>query len=125
VAQTKRKRRTKHRGTAGGTVTARGRTGRKPTETEGKGSRRGGAARRPPRYQTPPTWKGSLSRGALVTAVFFVLVVVVLNRHGKITASLVLVPFVLVLYTVMGYYTDLMLHRRYVRRQAQRPGEGR
>ena len=34
MAQTKRKRRTKHRGNAAGAVEARGRTGRKPTEAE-------------------------------------------------------------------------------------------
>jgi hypothetical protein len=31
MAQTKRKRRTKHRGNAAGTIESRGRTGRKPT----------------------------------------------------------------------------------------------
>ena len=34
MAQTKRKRRTKHRGNAAGSVEARGRTGRKPTDQE-------------------------------------------------------------------------------------------
>ena len=34
MAQTKRKRRTKHRGNAAGTIEARGRTGRKPTADE-------------------------------------------------------------------------------------------
>ena len=36
MAQTKRKRRTKHRGNAAGSIEARGRTGRKPNETERK-----------------------------------------------------------------------------------------
>ena len=36
MAQTKRKRRSKHRGTAAGTIEARGRTGRKPTANEQK-----------------------------------------------------------------------------------------
>ena len=36
MAQTKRKRRTKHRGTAAGTIEARGRTGRPPTADERK-----------------------------------------------------------------------------------------
>ena len=34
MAQTKRKRQTKHRGNAAGVVESRGRTGRKPTEAE-------------------------------------------------------------------------------------------
>ena len=36
MAQTKRKRRTKHRGNAAGSIEARGRTGRKPTAEEQK-----------------------------------------------------------------------------------------
>ena len=36
MAQTKRKRRTKHRGTAAGTIQTRGRTGRPPTAEERK-----------------------------------------------------------------------------------------
>ena len=36
MAQTKRKRRSKHRGTAAGTIEARGRTGRKPNAEEQK-----------------------------------------------------------------------------------------
>ena len=44
MAQTKRKRQTKHRGNAAGVVEARGRTGRKPTAAE-KGGKAGDAAR--------------------------------------------------------------------------------
>ncbi len=47
MAQTKRKRRTKHRGNAAGSVEARGRTGRKPTPAKGGKGARG--APRPPR----------------------------------------------------------------------------
>jgi hypothetical protein len=118
VAQTKRKRRSKHRGTAGGTVVARGRTGRKLTEDERKaGQKTDARGRRPPRYQKPPTWRGSAQRAALVTAVFIVLTLVLLRGQGSPTASLVLIPFVLVMYTVLGYYTDLWMHRRWLKRQ--------
>ena len=44
MAQTKKKRRTKHRGNAAGVVEARGRTGRKPTAEERKRREGGGAA---------------------------------------------------------------------------------
>ena len=45
MAQTKRKRRTKHRGNAAGMVEARGRTGRKPDAPSraARGARRAGA----------------------------------------------------------------------------------
>jgi len=40
MAQTKRKRQTKHRGNAAGVVESRGRTGRKPTKAEKEGKPR-------------------------------------------------------------------------------------
>ena len=61
VAQTRRKRQTKHRGNAAGLVESRGRTGRKPTAAEKSGTR----ARRPARRDAidkrdrPPTWRGA------------------------------------------------------------------
>jgi hypothetical protein len=117
MAQTKRKRRTKHRGTAAGTVVQRGRTGRKLTAEEQKADRKASArSKREARYQKPPTWKGAAQRALLVTGVFVVLVLVALR--GRIAATLILIPFVLVMYTVMGYYTDLWLHRRWLKRQA-------
>lgn len=118
MAQTKRKRRTKHRGTAAGTVVQRGRTGRKPTAEETKETKKADARRRrEARYEKPPTWKGAAQRALLVTGVFLVLVLVALR--GRIAATVILIPFVLVMYTVMGYYTDLWLHRRWLKRQAQ------
>ena len=46
MAQTKRKRRTKHRGNAAGSIEARGRTGRKPTAEEQKAGRPAAARER-------------------------------------------------------------------------------
>ena len=67
MAQTKRKRRTKHRGTAAGTIEARGRTGRPPTAEERKKQARMSARER--RLNTPPTWKRSLKRAAFAAAI--------------------------------------------------------
>jgi hypothetical protein len=118
MAQTKRKRQTKHRGTAAGTVTARGRTGRKPTGEEvRKGDKRQVAqARREQRLATPPTWKGSLKRAAIITAVFVALMIALKAKPGAIIS---LLPITLGLYTVMSYYTDLFMHRRYVAKRAK------
>ncbi|HEY2637355.1 MAG TPA: hypothetical protein VGI54_08220 [Solirubrobacteraceae bacterium] len=117
MAQTKRKRRSKHRGTAGGTVVARGRTGRKPTSGEVRDQRKSDAkAKRSQRYTKPPTWRGAFQRAGIVTLIFIALVLVALR--GKVAPTLILVPFVLIMYTVMGYYTDLWLHRRWLKRQA-------
>ena len=48
MAQTKRKRRTKHRGTPAGTIETRGRTGRPPTADERKKQNRMDARERRP-----------------------------------------------------------------------------
>ncbi len=116
MAQTKRRRRSKHRGTAAGSVVARGRTGRKPTPTDKKGSTKDQAReRRLQRHDTPPTWKGAAQRGAIATVLFIVLTLVAFRQ--SIVAALSLSVFVFALYTGMGYYTDLMLYTRRQKRK--------
>jgi hypothetical protein len=105
MAQTKRKRRTKHRGNAAGVVESRGRTGRAPEPAKGRG--RGG---RMDRFSRPPTWRGAFNR-ALIAVVIFVVVVVLLLRQNPAPA-VALGGFMLLLYTPMGYYTDLFFYRR-------------
>src|SRR5437763_164803 len=63
MAQTKRKRKTKHRGTQAGTVESRGRTGRRPTQAEGRKITRD---RRKTRLDRPPTWRSALNRDAIL-----------------------------------------------------------
>lgn len=120
MAQTKRKRQTKHRGNAAGVVTARGRTGRKPTAAERSESGRRAAearSRKADRFARPPTWRGALVR-ALVAALV-VLAVSLLLLHAKPAQALTLFPVVLIAYVPMSYYTDLWLHRRHLRRKRE------
>ena len=112
MAQTKRKRRSKHRGTAAGTIETRGRTGRPPTPQERK--RQDRVTAREKRLNTPPTWKSSLMR-ALIAAVL------VLFRQSP-GAAISLAAFMVLVYLPMGYYTDLFLYRRRQRKKAE---EGR
>jgi hypothetical protein len=122
VAQTRR-RRTKHRGNAAGIVEARGRTGRKPTTAE-KSSKAKGTSKatsrekRLERLNTPPTWKGAFNRALIATALMMALFVFVL-RPKNATSFLVLLPLLLLVYTPMGYYTDLFLYRRRQRQKAR------
>jgi hypothetical protein len=119
MAQTRRRRRSKHRGNAAGVVEARGRTGRKPTAQETKTSRREeAAARRRSRYDKPPTWKGAFIRALIALVFFAILVVVVLKPANKLVA-LIWIPLLLLIYVPMGYYTDLWLYKR---RQRQKAG---
>ncbi|HEV3229907.1 MAG TPA: hypothetical protein VGY97_10565 [Solirubrobacteraceae bacterium] len=116
MAQTKRKRRTKHRGNAAGVVEARGRTGRKPTASErGSKSRPDAAARREARLNKPPSWRSAINR-ALIAAAFLVVLTIVLFRRS-VGSALVLLPFVLLIYVPLGYYTDLFMYRRRMRQK--------
>ncbi len=71
MAQTKRKRRTKHRGNAAGAIEARGRTGRKPTADEQKQSLRQEARQR--RLTKPPSWNSAALKALAMAILLFVL----------------------------------------------------
>ncbi|HEY1274615.1 MAG TPA: hypothetical protein VGF25_06885 [Thermoleophilaceae bacterium] len=113
MAQTKRKRRRKHRGTAAGTIERAGRTGRPQTREDAKQiSRR----RREERLNKPPTWKGALNRAAIAAAVFGVLVLLLFRRDAA--QAIALAAFMFLVYIPLGYGTDLMIYRFRQRRRA-------
>ena len=117
MAQTRKRRRTKHRGNAAGMVEARGRTSRRAEETTKRGSvKQDAAARRRNRMEAPPTWRSAFNRAAIATVVFAVLVVVLFQR--PMAEAVLLAMFMLLLYVPLTYYTDLWIHRRWKRKQA-------
>src|SRR4051794_36141296 len=130
MAQTKRKRRRKHRGTQAGTIDARGRTS-KPAErsrssrattskSAGKTERAQTAAeKRQQRLDTPPTWRSALNRAAFAAAI---LVIFISFVQKNLIQGLIMGVFALLIYVPMSYYTDLWLYRR---RQAKKAGAGR
>ncbi|MHB8491879.1 MAG: hypothetical protein ACYDA6_06675 [Solirubrobacteraceae bacterium] len=121
MAQTKRRRQTKHRGDATGAVVSRGRTGRKPNEEEKSAAARAKAAerrQRADRLDRPPTWRGAALR-ALFAAVL-VLVAGIALIHAKTAQSLEFFPVVFLIYVPLSYYTDQWLYRRRLARKAQR-----
>ena len=115
MAQTKRRRRSKHRGTAAGTIETRGRTGRKPTDREKPDSKATAAERRRTRLDQPPTWQGALTRAGIASGLFFVLAVAAL-RWPLAPAAFATV-FTLAVYIPLGYYTDLFIYRRRQKRK--------
>ena len=122
MAQTKRKRRTKHRGNAAGMIETRGRTGSKPVaDAKGKGTKpgRGGSAVRTDRWDEPPSWRSAINRAAIATAIFAALVIFLFKEPVQV--GLGLGAFMLLLYIPLGYYTDQMLHRRRLRQRGQQP----
>src|SRR5215217_2695607 len=83
MAQTKRRRRSKHRGTAAGTIESRGRTGRKAAAAQKARGSEPGRGRRPSRLDRPPTWRGALTRAALASGIFFAFVVVARGPRAR------------------------------------------
>jgi hypothetical protein len=114
VAQTKRKRRRKHRGTQAGTVEQRARTGQARTREEAKQIAR---RRRQERFDRPPSWKASAQRAAIAAALFGVLIVAVFGRPVQTGVSLA--AFMLLLYIPMGYGMDKAIYSWRQRRKQQ------
>jgi hypothetical protein len=115
MAQTKKKRRSKHRGNAAGVIEARGRTGRKPTEEERKKAAAADARRE--RLNRPPTWKSATIRAALAAIVFGALLALLFKTPTGQAISLTC--FVFLFYIPLGYYTDIFMYKRRQRSEAR------
>lgn len=119
MAQTKKKRRSKHRGNAAGMIEARGRTGRPPSSEERKLSDRELAAqRRRERMMRPPSWKSATTRAALAAVVFGLLLAFAFQT--PVAQAISLTCFVFLFYIPLGYYTDQFVYRRRVRSEEKK-----
>ena len=117
MAQTRKKRRSKHRGNAAGVIEARGRTGRPPSAAEKKLTDKELAAqRRRERMMREPTWKSATIRAALAAVVFGVLLVFAFQT--EIPQAVSLTAMVFLFYIPLGYYTDQFIYRRRVKLEA-------
>lgn len=119
MAQTRKRRQTKHRGNAAGMVESRGRTGRRPEASERGKSRDPKAdarARRLARMDQPPTWRGALNRAAIAALLFGVLMVVIDN---PVTTAASLAAVMLLIYIPLSYYTDMLIYRRRQKKKAE------
>ena len=115
MAQTRRKRTRKHRGTPAGTIERSGRTGRPQTRQDAKQIAR---QRRTERLDKPPTWRGAMQRAAIAAAVFGVLVVIIFKRD--VAQGVILAAFMFLLYIPLGYATDTFVYRFRQRRKQAR-----
>ncbi len=107
MAQTRRKRKRKHKGTQGGSIDRRGRTSRPANRQEARArSRRQVADRR----DTPPTWRSSFNRALIAAGVFFALLVLLFQQ--PVESSVALSAFMLLLYVPMGYGIDRFFYNR-------------
>jgi Flp pilus assembly protein TadB len=125
MAQTRRKRKRRHRGTQAGTIERAGRTSKPaagaPRKSSSASSSSGGSSRqqlarekREQRMNTPPTWRGAVNRAGFAAAILVVFIAVV---QKNIAAGLVMGVLALLIYLPMSYYTDLALYRRRQRRK--------
>lgn len=112
MAQTKNKRKRKHRGTPAGTVERAGRTGSSRVKKDAKQIAR---ERRAERLNREPTWRGSINRAAIAALVFGVLLFVLFDNDPARSAYLAALMFLL--YIPLGYVTDRAIYNFRRRRQ--------
>jgi hypothetical protein len=120
MAQTRRKRQTKHRGNAAGVVESRGRTGRKPTAAEKSGKGREDAKKKEAlldKRDRPPTWRGAFVRAMIAAIGMLLIVIVIFNKSNQ---AIALFPIVLAMYVPISYYTDKWVYDRRQRNKAKR-----
>jgi len=119
MAQTKKKRQRKRRGTQGGRIDSKQRS-RPRTRAEAK--QRAGAKRKPaPKQDLPPTWRNSFVRGIFAAVIFAVLLIVLFKK--PVGASLIFGAFMLAFYVPAGYYIDMAMWRRRERARIRARGE--
>lgn len=120
MAQTKKKRRTKHRGNAAGVIEARGRTGRPPTEAERRAAAR--AQVRANRFDQPPSWRSAANRAAVAALIFGLAVVLLFGQDPS--QGIALAGLMLVIYIPMTYLTDSFIYNRRQRKKAEAQAKG-
>ena len=112
MAQTKKKRKRKHRGTPAGTVTRSASPARPRTREDAK---KVAADRRAERLDRKPTWRGAINRAAIAALVFFGLLLLLFGRSLEEAVPLLLLMFLL--YIPLGYMTDKAIYNFRQRRK--------
>jgi Flp pilus assembly protein TadB len=130
MAQTRKKRKRRHRGTQAGTVEARGRTSRPSGSSRGSGTAKKPANRaearqvardkRAARFDEPPTWRSALNRSLFAAALFGVSIVLLFKR--PVASGVALAAVMVLMYLPLSYYTDSFLYNR--RQRQKQAGKG-
>src|SRR3954449_8522613 len=120
MAQTRKKRKTKHRGTQAGTIDRAGRTSRQTRQASRTTAKKTATERRAARFERPPTWRGTFSRAGMAAVLFGVLLVLVFHRNPA--AGVLGAAFAFLFYVPVSYLTDRFLYNRYQRRKQQTRG---
>jgi hypothetical protein len=123
MAQARKKRRRKHRGTQGGRVDPNRRSGRPRSREEAKARARSrGKGGSSARVDAPPTWRSAVTRGVVAAVIFTALLLLLFKR--PVASALGLGAFMLVFYIPAGYYIDTMMWRRRERARIRQREKG-
>ncbi|MGK2954950.1 MAG: hypothetical protein ACSLFI_04675 [Solirubrobacterales bacterium] len=110
MAQTKRKRNRKRRGTQAGSIDTRKKSRPRNRQEARAQAKSGGGKARAAKADTPPNWKGATTRGLIASVVFVALLILLFGRSPA--QALPIGLFMLAFYIPAGYYMDLTLWRR-------------
>ena len=117
MAQTKKKRKTKHRGNQAGMVESRGRTGRPRSAAEARQQNlQRKQNQRLARAVQPPSWRGASIRAGFAAAIFLVVLIVM---KQPVASSIFIGAAMFGIYVPMGFYMDKFLSDRRVKREAR------
>jgi hypothetical protein len=120
MAQTRRKRKRKHRGTPAGTIERASSDRERRRHPQTREDRKAEARRRrAARLDRPPSWGSAFQRAGIAAALFAVIVVAAFGE--PIQNGVVLAAFMLLIYVPFGYFFDSVVYRR---RQAKKPAGG-
>src|SRR5918996_4993261 len=106
MAQARKRRRRKHRGTQGGSVDRRGRSRPRNRKEARAQARRQAVDRRDIR----PTWRSSINRALIAAGIFVALLLLLFGQEPLLAIGLGV--FMLAFYIPMGYGIDLFLYNR-------------
>jgi len=117
MAQTRRKRTRKHRGTAAGTIE---KAAHNRSTKQSSSSKPSPQAARQARLTRPPSWQSAAYKAAFAAVVFGILLLVLFHRPAlEVVIWTVLVFF---FYTPIGYFTDRAVYGRRMRNKAKNAG---
>lgn len=123
MAQTKRKRKTKHRGNAVGMVEARGRTSKPAAGAPSKNGRAGAApSSRMARLAVPkpPTMRGAALKALFGVGILFLFFTFVGGEDQTMAQTFTFCALAFVMYTPVMYLTDKFIYNRKLRQHASR-----
>ncbi|HEY7268109.1 MAG TPA: hypothetical protein VH501_10470 [Solirubrobacterales bacterium] len=123
MAQTKKKRRRKHRGTQGGRIDRRPARGRPRNRAEAQARARGGRGKKKSggaRVPEPASWSSAFKKGGIAAVLFVVLV----SLFGTSPVAAIAIGFLMLgFYVPMAYMLDRFMYQRYLRKEAQKRAE--